>query len=349
MTATFVVDVELADEDLRRVFEAATLLAEPDGDDQAQSLRVVRSLIDCDIASFNDMLLSTQQYRAIAEPSEGRGTRSTRDAFARYVHQHPILRHRRATQTNQPLRLCDVPGGDDFEHTDLYAGLYAPLDLHYQLTVTLPAPPDVVLVYALSRSREAGEFTDRDVAVLSALRPHLVMHHRAVVQRAMSSALAGEVAGAGWLVLLVDRAGTISSASETPATAQLAPGQPLPVELRDQIEALHSEEESILSVELDGQLWRCIVRAMEVGPSVVIARPVESPITTMTATLQMKDAGLTARQIEVAHLLADTGGTNSQLARALDISESTVKKHLESVFMALGVDNRAAAIVTLAN
>ena len=347
MTATFVDIVELADEDLRRVFEAATTLAEPDTDDQTQSLRVVRSLIDCDIASFNDMLLSTQEYRAIADPPGGRGTSSTRQAFEQYVHQHPILRHRRATQTNQPLRLCDVPDGDSFEQTDLYAGLYAPLGLHYQLTVTLPAPPDVVLVYALSRSRAAGEFTDRDVAVLSSLRPHLVMHHQAVVQRAMSAALAGEVAGAGWLVLLVDRDGTISSASETPATEHFAPGQPLPAELRARVGALQNEEEAMLSVELDGQMWRCIVRAMEIGPSVVIARPVESPITTMTATLRMKDAGLTPRQIEVAHLLAETGGTNSQLARALDISESTVKKHLESVFMALGVDNRAAAIVAL--
>ena len=103
----------------------------------------------------------------------------------------------------------------------------------------------------------------------------------------------------------------------------------------------------MVSVELDGQMWRCIVRSMDVGPSVVIARPVESPITTMTATLRMKDAGLTPRQIEVAHLLAETGGTNAQLARALDISESTVKKHLESVFLALDVDNRSAAIVVL--
>jgi DNA-binding NarL/FixJ family response regulator len=104
----------------------------------------------------------------------------------------------------------------------------------------------------------------------------------------------------------------------------------------------------MVSVELDGQMWRCIVRWMDVGPSVVIARPVANPITAMTATLRMKDAGLTPRQIEVAHLLAETGGTNAQLARALDISESTVKKHLESVFLALHVDNRSAAIVVLA-
>jgi DNA-binding CsgD family transcriptional regulator len=348
--STTVVDiVELADEDLRRVFAAATALAEPDADDQSQSLRVVRSLIDCDVASFNDMLLSTQEYRAIADPPAERGTPSTRQAFEQYVHQHPILRHRRATRTNMPLRLCDVPDGGAFERTHRYAGLYAPLDLHYQLTVTLPAPPDVVLVYALSRSRTAGEFSDRDVAVLAALRPHLVMHHHAVVQRAMSSALAGEVAGAGWLVLLADRDGTITSTSDSPPTASLEPGQLLPTELRTLVDRLHGEEEAMVTVELDGQMWRCIVRAMEVGPSVVIARPVENPITTMTATLRMKDAGLTPRQIEVAHLLAETGGTNAQLARALEISESTVKKHLESVFLALDVDNRSAAIVVLSS
>ncbi len=59
------------------------------------------------------------------------------------------------------------------------------------------------------------------------------------------------------------------------------------------------------------------------------------------------DVGLTPRQTDVAIALARTGGTNSQLARELGMSEGTVKKHLETVFRVLAVDNRAAAVAAL--
>jgi DNA-binding CsgD family transcriptional regulator len=61
----------------------------------------------------------------------------------------------------------------------------------------------------------------------------------------------------------------------------------------------------------------------------------------------LADVGLTPRQTEVAVALARTGGTNAQLARSLQISEGTVKKHLESVFRVLGVDSRSAAVAAL--
>jgi DNA-binding NarL/FixJ family response regulator len=39
------------------------------------------------------------------------------------------------------------------------------------------------------------------------------------------------------------------------------------------------------------------------------------------------------------------GAANKEVARALLISETTVKTHLKHVFAKLGVDNRAAAVV----
>ena len=52
---------------------------------------------------------------------------------------------------------------------------------------------------------------------------------------------------------------------------------------------------------------------------------------------------LTARQWELMHLLA-RGNTNTEIARELVVSVTTVRKHLENIFARLGVTNRTAAI-----
>lgn len=52
---------------------------------------------------------------------------------------------------------------------------------------------------------------------------------------------------------------------------------------------------------------------------------------------------LTRREREVLRLL-ETGATNRELARALFVTEATVKSHLVNIFTKLGVDTRARAV-----
>jgi DNA-binding CsgD family transcriptional regulator len=51
----------------------------------------------------------------------------------------------------------------------------------------------------------------------------------------------------------------------------------------------------------------------------------------------------TPRQWEVLRQVA-TGASNTQIARALGLSEATVRKHLENVFLRLGVQSRTEAM-----
>jgi ATP/maltotriose-dependent transcriptional regulator MalT len=53
-------------------------------------------------------------------------------------------------------------------------------------------------------------------------------------------------------------------------------------------------------------------------------------------------AGLTARETEVLRLVA-AGMSNRQIGQALAISEYTVARHLQNMFVKLGVSSRAAA------
>jgi ATP/maltotriose-dependent transcriptional regulator MalT len=52
--------------------------------------------------------------------------------------------------------------------------------------------------------------------------------------------------------------------------------------------------------------------------------------------------GLSAREVEVLRLVA-SGRTNRDIARALVISDHTVRRHLQNIFNKIGVSSRAAA------
>ena len=55
------------------------------------------------------------------------------------------------------------------------------------------------------------------------------------------------------------------------------------------------------------------------------------------------DPDLTPRQWQLLDLVAD-GHTNTQIARRLNVSEGTVRKHLENIYNRLQVSSRTAAV-----
>ena len=169
------------------------------------------------------------------------------------------------------LRFCDVPGGDTFTETEFYNEFFVPFDLRYQMVIQLPAPPDVIVGYALNRSADE---------VRSLLPTSLDLGRESITCEAT----------------------------------------------------------------IDSTRWRCVIHPVPVGPTVLLLRPLGDLV---DEAIPLIDLGLTPRQTDVAVALARTGGTNAQLAHSMQVSEGTVKKHLEAVFRTLGVDSRASAIVAI--
>jgi DNA-binding CsgD family transcriptional regulator len=240
-----------------------------------------------------------------------------------------------------------VPGGATFTDTEFYNEFFVPFGLRYQMVIQLPAPPDVIVGYALNRSPDAGEFSDRDVAVLNAIGPYLAMHHRYLIDLERDRARAIEVdRHGGWSVMTVRADGAIDASSSSAVLSWFAPDGRVPDELLALLPTSLDQqfESSICEVTVGGSSWRCVMHPVPVGPTVLLVRAFGDEAEDATPLI---DVGLTRRQTDVAIELARTGGTNSQLARSLAISEGTVKKHLEAVFRTLGVDSRASAIVAL--
>jgi DNA-binding NarL/FixJ family response regulator len=71
------------------------------------------------------------------------------------------------------------------------------------------------------------------------------------------------------------------------------------------------------------------------------------PETTATPVSTAGLTDLTPRQRDVLRLLSE-GKTNKLICRELDLSESTVKTHLASIFRRLGATSRTQAVVAAA-
>jgi DNA-binding NarL/FixJ family response regulator len=88
------------------------------------------------------------------------------------------------------------------------------------------------------------------------------------------------------------------------------------------------------------------IRTVHAGGTALEPRLAETLVTAVRGPHQPGPA-LSRRQQEVLLLLAQ-GLANKQIARALTISERTVKFHVASIFNKLGADNRAQAVALAA-
>lgn len=75
--------------------------------------------------------------------------------------------------------------------------------------------------------------------------------------------------------------------------------------------------------------------------------PVEIGSAPAARTPSAETLGLTPRQVDVLRMLVD-GRSNKSIARALELSPSTVKTHLEAIFERLHVSSRTQAVVAAA-
>ena len=97
--------------------------------------------------------------------------------------------------------------------------------------------------------------------------------------------------------------------------------------------------ERIVGIVLQGGVWvsQATIPLLVAKLQAFSARP-ETPIAS-SAPPPDRLEGLTQRQREVAEMVAQ-GASNKQIARSLDISDSTVKAHLTAIFEKLGTSDR---------
>jgi DNA-binding CsgD family transcriptional regulator len=147
----------------------------------ASVVTFVRRLVPCDVATINvvDPARGTTVYRA--DPADFAVPRDGGETLARLAGEHPLVSHIAATGDGSAARLSDRVAVAEFERTELFRSLYAPMGVRYQLACALPAAPPVVI--GVVASRRDADFTDREVGLLEAARPFLAQIWRLCSER----------------------------------------------------------------------------------------------------------------------------------------------------------------------
>jgi hypothetical protein len=162
---------------LRRALSATSELAALQGleDYPARAISLLHELIPCDIASYNAVDPGSASATVVADPEESLFDGGA-DLLASFAHQNPLISHYARTGDGHALRISDFVGRRRLHQTDLYDHVYRPLDIEYQMAITVPSPrrglgrPGELVGLTLSRGRR--DFSEPERALLDFVRPH---------------------------------------------------------------------------------------------------------------------------------------------------------------------------------
>jgi DNA-binding CsgD family transcriptional regulator len=152
-------------------------------------------LIPCDILTYNEIDTRRQRATFIEEPA-GAINASQAAVFNRYADQHPLITHYARTRESRPRKISDFLTLTEFRRLGLYQEFFRTLAINYQMAVTIPSSPELVIGIAVNRS--SHDFSERDRTLLDLLRPHLVQAYRNAAERATLRDRAEEAERALW-------------------------------------------------------------------------------------------------------------------------------------------------------
>ncbi len=272
--------------------------------------------------------------------------------FLRHMGDHPLIAHHHKTRDRRALRISDFLSSRQFHRVALYNEYFRPLRIDYQMALTLPAPPPLVVGVALGRG--GRDFSRRETQLLNILRPHLVQAYRnaesltrmreeqALMRRALDELSYGVV------VLSRDARPRLANVQAgrmltTYCGGPSPHGARLPEELerwvRYQAAATQSLESprSPLVMERGGR--NLVVRLVGGVDDRLLLLEEQTIALDPRALLSL---GLTRREADVMAWIVQ-GKTNAETATILGMSPYTVIKHLQHIFEKFGVKTRTAA------
>lgn len=309
-------------------------------------LEQIEALISSDLASYNEVDPLAGRALVVGRPYAV--TQDQLEVWQKWSHQNPCLMYVLRTGDGSARRLSDFLTSDELHELELYEHVYGPLGVEYQLSAALPAPGQTVLGIALNRRDR--DFSDGEVALLDALRPHLVQAYRhaqlITEHRRALEHVAGALGEDGRAFSVVGQPITghaLTLLSRHFGAEDGALPEPVQAWLNEELAAFESGDPDQLRQPLvsvrDGR--RLTVRFVPGGGGSDLIWMVELPTESDATPLQQ--LGLSAREAEVLWLLT-RGKQTKEIARELGISAGTVRKHLDHVYRKLGVSNATGAV-----
>lgn len=140
----------------------------------AQLVRKLPGLVSSDLTGYNEVNPRKRRTAFFLEPRIH--LRDSVEIFNRYANEHPLIRYHERTRDARPAKISDFLTQRQLHQLGLYNEFFRPLGVEYQMAITLHHTPDLIVALAFNRARR--DFSERDRALLGALRPHLARGYR---------------------------------------------------------------------------------------------------------------------------------------------------------------------------
>lgn len=315
----------------------------------------VARLVASDLTTLSVCDLRAGKRYVFASPVDAI-SRADRERFDRYIYEHPLVRFHSQHPEGGSRKISDsVPLGA-FRDTGLYSEYYRPIGINYVMAVPMVAQQQTVISLVLNRS--SSDFDEHDRQILDLVRPGMAHLYRCAVAREEArqavARLREMTIEQGGAVLVLDRDRRLRDASERAARTwrKYFPGERLEIggRLPGRVDAwldclpgpevLSAASLPALKVTRDGVTLaisavvdhvreECYLLLLERMPALSVDRLLALP--------------LTPREREVLVWVA-AGKTNAEIAAIICARPRTVQKHLERIFIKLGVETRTAAV-----
>ena len=310
-------------------------------------------LVASELTTLSICDLATGRRRVVGDPARVL-SKDDIAAFDRNFFDHPLVRFHSAQPDGGTHRISDSVSGRQFRKSALYNEYYRRIGVDHAVAMPLFVDGTTLVSFVLNRA--GRDFADEEIALLDQLRGWLAaMYRNAVALQRAADAMAElrEIAQAeNWAVIRIDRQRQVRELSP-PALAMLGqafpgpppgPGGTLPAPIDDWLRRGSDRSAPRLALAplvVPGPHHCLTVRALpELGGDaawLLLVRGESRP-----AAEGAEVARLTPREREVLEWVA-AGKSDRQIAMIVGASTRTVQKHLEHIYVKLGVENRTAA------
>lgn len=297
----------------------------------------------------NDGVVKSDQLPHITNPGYYAGI------INQFADQHPFLTHLQKTKDGSAKMLSDFLTMREFRQTPLYHEFYKPLQIPYLALMALTVNSHTRIT--ISRHRAGREFSEKTRTILNAIRPHVLQAfaNALAVTRAQETltSVTRALDQTGQAVIALTDHGKILWATPRAHALLLEfglkhrPGSDrLPSLLHEWITERHrtlmlSDEPATpgTPLVLTQGIRQLRIRLMgdTDGHKLILEEQGGAP-----PWEQLEELGLAHREAEVLAWTAQ-GKTNEEIGEILGCSRRTVQKHLERIYLKLGVENRTAA------
>jgi len=143
----------------------------------------VARLLPSEVVTFNEIDPANGQLNVLSIPSSYPYPPGVEQDLIALADQHPLIHYHVHSSDGSAKKISDFWSQAEFHASALYELVYQPMEVEYQISITLSTLHSNVVAIVANRSHV--DFSERDRTVLNTLRPHFVQawysardHHR---------------------------------------------------------------------------------------------------------------------------------------------------------------------------